>query len=200
MVISREIKDVEQLTIECCAELIHKYGIERLTLNQIAKTCKAPFSSIQENFDGLNSLLVVCLQTCESDLSAYLLSENTRRYYKGKGIEEFWMVLVDFIRLYNYKAGTLYKYLDTPSSFPIVNLKNKLMRSVNGGFNTIIHHIQTCNGSIRFVAFKYLFQMAWKANQQRIAVDLYDTNSQARIFFQNNIEKTMRSIMILPIC
>ena len=147
--------------------VISHYGIEHVSFKLISVATKISVSAISDSFSSLDHLIAFCLAMSFESLAENLALNTEKRAHNINGIEAFWMTLVEFNTTYCCKGRLIAAYLKAPASYPLVNAKYCLSKSVNNKFEKTDHILKQCNGDIRFIAFAYMFQMAYK-----LSVDL----------------------------
>lgn len=152
---------------ENAISLISQYGVEHVSFKLISNATKISVSTIGDRFGSLDHLIAFCLTLSFETLSQNLSLKSEMRFHSINDMERFWMTLVEFNTTYCCKGRLIGAYFKSPASYPLVNAKYCLSRSVNKKFEKTDHILKQCNSDIRFIAFAYLFQMAYK-----LSVDL----------------------------
>ncbi|WP_157287883.1 hypothetical protein [Pedobacter cryoconitis] len=145
-------------------KVISQCSIEQVSFELISAATNISVSTIIDNFESLNNLIAFCLTLSFDSLARNLSIDVEKIPYKMNSIEAFWITLVEFNTIYSYKGRLIAAYLKAPASYPLVNVKYCLAKSINYKFEKTDHILKQYNGDIRFIAFAYLFQMASKVS------------------------------------
>lgn len=155
---------------ENAIRVISQCSIEQASFELISAATNISVSKMIDNFECLNNLIAFCLTLSFDSLSRNLSIDMEKSPHKMYSIEAFWITLVEFNTTYCYKGRLVAAYFKAPASYPLVNVKHCLAKSINYKFEKTDHILKQYNGDIRFIAFAYLFQMASK-----VSIDLPDS-------------------------
>lgn len=178
---------------ESVIRVISRYGIEQVSFKLISAATKISVNTIIDSFDNLNNLIAFCLSLSFDTLTKNLPIDVEERPDNMNDMEAFWITLVEFNAIYYAKGRLIAAYLKAPASYPLVNVKHCLAKSLNHKFEKTDHILKQCNGDIRFIAFAYLFQMASK-----VSIDLPDSiERHGQAFISNFYNKYVADELIM---
>ena len=179
--------------------VISHYGVEHVSFKLISAATKISVSNISDGFGSLDRLIAFCLTLSFESLSQNLSLKPEKRCTSMNGMEAFWMTLVEFNTTHCCKGRLIAAYLKAPASYPLVHAKHCLSKSVNSSFEKTDHVLKLCNGDIKFIAFAYLFQMAYKLSAGMSNSIVKHGQAFTLDFYNNHVADELIKFTKLPI-
>ncbi|WP_454801239.1 hypothetical protein [Mucilaginibacter phyllosphaerae] len=184
---------------ENAISVISQHGVEHVSFKLISIATKISVGTISDSFGSLDHLIAFCLTLSFDSLAQNLAQKSETQFHSMNDMEDFWITLVEFNTAHCCKGRLIAAYFKSPASYPLVNAKYCLSRSVNRKFQKTDHVLKYCNSDIRFIAFAYLFQMAYK-----LSVDLPNSIEKygpafVSNFYHKNVAEELTRFSKLPL-
>lgn len=190
---------LRQHIIDVTTKLISKNHLEQISVRQIASLAMISESNVISLFCDLDNLIAVCLVSAFDTMGEYIRCKKRKRGKYVGNIESFWKMLVDFHCDNMDKAGAICHFLKTPVPFPVIAIKQTVIRAIAAEMNTIEHQLNSCNEQVRFLAFVHLFILSRQLVAKIAPYDDAGNRSKISNYYHSTAERGLEIIMKLPI-